>query len=123
MLGFVPPKTFKDKLTERANNYELDITGYVEEIKEKMQEHFTIRKFDLHLIKTEPNSSTIALGQSSPGSMSLFVPRPADPENIKSSSQTFLKNSALKIKICLFQSKNSKTINPIPSTWNGKTRA
>ncbi len=80
MLGFVPPKTFKDKLTERANNYELDITGYVEEIKEKMQEHFTIRKFDLHLIKTEPNSSTIALGQSSPGSMSLFVPRPADPE-------------------------------------------
>jgi hypothetical protein len=72
-------KTFKDKLTERADSYEINIANYVEEIKEKMQDNFNLRKFKLCLIDSKPNSLVVS-GYEGPDTFSLFVPKSVSPE-------------------------------------------
>ena len=69
------PKTFKEQLTEKADEFEkqIDMTEHIKAIKAKMEKVATQRKFYIYLI--EPTGTkTLAFG-SNEMSYNIFIPR------------------------------------------------
>ena len=62
--------TLKDKLTYMANTYNIDKD--IDYITEKMEEHYNLRKFELHIIK--PKVKYLTIGAVIPGQYSSFLP-------------------------------------------------
>lgn len=71
-------KTFKEQLTEQANNQTYDISDHVKRIKTMMRACINDREFVISLIHSKPDS-IIALGYE-PGSVyQTFIPRGCEP--------------------------------------------
>lgn len=72
--------TFKDKLAEKAYDYETNIK--LEEqvffIKKQMEDFYTKREYKISLVKPKPGE-ILALGSSSTNCTSLFIPKRVEP--------------------------------------------
>jgi len=76
------PKTFKDKLIEKAERSLTleDIQNHIESIKEIMNDHYNARKFTLYLFAPQPGSC-IALGNNRGAEYSTFIPKGCSPQH------------------------------------------
>jgi hypothetical protein len=66
-------KTFKEKLTEKADALELDVKDHMATIKTRMDEVVSYRKFSISLWKPKPGSC-IAIGNGGTTNYSAFIP-------------------------------------------------
>lgn len=71
-------KTFKEHLTEQANNKTYDISEHVNYIKTKMQACVEDREFTISLVQPKPDS-IIALGTARGPIYQTFIPRDCEP--------------------------------------------
>jgi hypothetical protein len=67
-------KTFKEQLTEQANNQTYDISDHVKRIKNMMRACINNREFVISLIHSKPDSSIIALGYEPGPVYQTFIP-------------------------------------------------
>jgi hypothetical protein len=67
-------KTFKEQLTEQANNQTYDISDHVKRIKNMMRACINDREFVISLIHSKPDSSIIALGYEPGPVYQTFIP-------------------------------------------------
>lgn len=76
------PKTFKDKLIEKAEHSLTldDIQNHIEAIKKIMNDCYSSRTFTLELVSTKPDSC-IALGVNHGSRYSTFVPQGCSPRH------------------------------------------
>ena len=70
--------TLKEELTKRANEAyaNLDISRYVEEIKNKLTDCYLSREFIIDLIKPK---TTMAVGSNCTHRVAFFIPKDIDP--------------------------------------------
>ena len=75
----LPDISFREELMLRADEYEknIDIQKDIENIKKNLTEYYYRRKYTISLIKVTKGS--VALGQCTPGCISLFVPYGVEP--------------------------------------------
>lgn len=66
-------KTFKERLTEKADALEFDIKDHIATIKTRMNEAASYRKFSISLWKSKPGGC-IAVGNVCTTSYSAFIP-------------------------------------------------
>lgn len=66
-------KTFKEKLSEKANVLEVDIKDHIEKIKQRMNENVSCRKFSISLYKVK-SGVCFALGGNIPQHYSTYIP-------------------------------------------------
>lgn len=66
-------KTFKEKLTEKADALALDIKDHMATVKDKMNEAVSSRKFSISIWKSKPGAC-IAVGNGGTTNYSAFVP-------------------------------------------------
>lgn len=66
-------KTFKEKLTEKADALTLDIKDHMTTVKEKMNEAVSYRKFSISIWKSKPGAC-MAVGNGCTTNYSAFVP-------------------------------------------------
>ncbi len=71
-------KSFKEQLTEKANNQTYDISDHIERIKTMMETYVNSREFTISLIQSKPGS-LLALGYESGPSYQTFIPRGCEP--------------------------------------------
>ena len=71
-------KTFKEQLTEKANNRTWDISEDIEIIKRKMEACVDYREFSITLIESK-NQVPIVFGRSSSASYQTFIPKGCEP--------------------------------------------
>lgn len=72
-------KTFKEQLTEKANNKTYDISEHVEAIKAKMEAHVDHREFVIHLFEIK-DGGCLALGSGRGPIYQTFIPYGCTPE-------------------------------------------
>ena len=70
----LPDISFRQELMIRADEYEknIDIQKDIENIKRNLSECYYKRKYTISLVKV--TNGPVAIGQHTPGSMSLFIP-------------------------------------------------
>ena len=66
-------KTFKEKLSEKADVLERDVKDHIAIIKQRMTENVSYRKFSVSLYKTKPGAC-VAIGNSGAQNYAAFVP-------------------------------------------------
>lgn len=66
-------KTFKEKLSEKADALALDIKDHMTTVKQKMNENVSYRKFSISIYKTKPGAC-LAIGCGGAQNYSTFVP-------------------------------------------------
>lgn len=71
-------KSFKEQLTEKANNQTYDISDHIKRIKTKMEACVNDREFVIGLIQAKPDC-VLALGRESGAIYQTFIPRGCEP--------------------------------------------
>lgn len=76
---FTDKITFREELTLRADEYEknIDIQKDIETIKRNLNECYYRRTYTVSLVKV--TNGSVAIGQNTPGRISLFIPKNAEP--------------------------------------------
>lgn len=74
--------TFKEELTQKANMYEknIDITDDINYIKERMEDCYTDREFNIYLYVPHTN---FAIGHAHTNYASFFVPKGVAPQHYR----------------------------------------
>lgn len=75
----LPDISFREELMLRADEYEknIDIQKDIETIKRDLNECYYRRTYTISLVKV--TNGSVAIGQSNPGRISLFIPKNVEP--------------------------------------------
>lgn len=75
----LPDISFREKLMLKADEYEknIDIQKDIEKIKQNLNEYYYKREYTISLVKVTQGS--VAIGQCTPGCISLFIPQGIAP--------------------------------------------
>ena len=68
--------TFREKLTEKADSLEIDISEHIEKIKKQMEQEVETRCFTISLLRAKTDS--LAIGRNSNCCYQIFIPRHID---------------------------------------------
>ncbi len=79
-IQYVKSMTFRDKLAEKAYDYETstDIKEHVDFIKKQMEYFYTKREYTIYLVIPKPGQ-ILAIGSASTNCTSLFIPKRVEP--------------------------------------------